>query len=164
MSDRERKSILFNVPFENVRDYFTLVANLLADVLEKKSVAVWQRSTEIRRMVRLSRGHISPKLIVGCPRILLLNQLFSGVSIYKIISKSMFALSIISSFEYSRTRQFSFLNVINLLYSPINLQLRSFIIAVVILVHAFNKFFFCCFYGDMVLYLEVETRGKFEGN
>ena len=35
----------------NVRDYFSLVANLSADVLERKSVDVWQLRTEIRRTV-----------------------------------------------------------------------------------------------------------------
>ena len=40
-----------NIPFENVKDYFYLVANLLAAVLEKKYVAVWQRSTKTRRTV-----------------------------------------------------------------------------------------------------------------
>ena len=50
---------------ENVRDYFSLVANLLGDVLVKKSVAVWQRRTEILRPVSLSRTHILPKIIGG---------------------------------------------------------------------------------------------------
>jgi len=36
------------IPFENITDYFSLVANLLGDVFLKKSVAVWQRTTEIR--------------------------------------------------------------------------------------------------------------------
>ena len=34
--------------FENITDYFSLVANLLGDVLLKKSAAVRQRTTEIR--------------------------------------------------------------------------------------------------------------------
>ena len=42
---------LQNIPSENARDYFSLVANLLDDVLEKKSKAVWQRRTEILRTV-----------------------------------------------------------------------------------------------------------------
>lgn len=56
-----------NIPFENVKDYFYLVAKLLAAVLEKKYVAVWQRSTKTRRTVWFSRTHISPKIIIGCP-------------------------------------------------------------------------------------------------
>ena len=38
-----------NILSENVRDFFSPVVNLLGDVLIKKSVAVWQRRTEILR-------------------------------------------------------------------------------------------------------------------
>ena len=48
------------------RDYFSLVAKLLGNVLVKNSIAVWQRRTKILRTVWLSRTHISPKIIVGC--------------------------------------------------------------------------------------------------
>ena len=46
-------------PFRN-RNYFSLVVNVLGHVLIKKSVAVWQRRTEIRTTVWLSRTYISP--------------------------------------------------------------------------------------------------------
>lgn len=42
------------ISFENVRDFFSLVANLLGDVVVKKSVAVWLRRTEICRTIWLS--------------------------------------------------------------------------------------------------------------
>ena len=50
------------IHFENVRDYFSLFANLLAAVLVK----IWQRRSEIRRTVWFSRTHISSKIIFGC--------------------------------------------------------------------------------------------------
>ena len=56
-----------HTPSENVRNYFSLVANLLGDILVKKSVAVWQRRTEILRTVWLSRTQISTKIIIGYP-------------------------------------------------------------------------------------------------
>ena len=56
-----------SITSKNVRDYFSLVANLFADVLVKKSVAARRRRTEIRRTVWLSGTHISLKIIVGCP-------------------------------------------------------------------------------------------------
>lgn len=40
-----------DIPFKNVRGYFSLVANLLDNALVKKFAAVWQRITEIRRTV-----------------------------------------------------------------------------------------------------------------
>ena len=52
------------IPFGNVRDFCSPVANLLGDVLVKKSVAVLQRRTEF---FLLSQAHISPKIIVACP-------------------------------------------------------------------------------------------------
>ena len=56
-----------DIPCKIVRDYFSRVANLLADVLVKKYVAVRQGRTEIRRTVWLSGTHISPKIIVWWP-------------------------------------------------------------------------------------------------
>ena len=40
-----------NIPSEKVSNYFSLVANLLGDVLLKKFTAVWQRRTIIRILV-----------------------------------------------------------------------------------------------------------------
>ena len=68
-----------NTSSENVRDCFSLVANLLGDVLVKKSVAVWQRRTEILRAVNLT--HISPRIIAGCPRQRLSNFTDSPTSV-----------------------------------------------------------------------------------
>ena len=54
-----------NILSENIRDYFFLVANLLGDVLVKKSIVVWQRRTEILRTVCLSL-----RLWLGAPGIM----------------------------------------------------------------------------------------------
>lgn len=45
LSARTVAKISKNIPFENVKDNFSLVPNLLAAVVVKKSVAVWNRNS-----------------------------------------------------------------------------------------------------------------------
>ena len=56
-----------NIPSENVKNYFSLVAESFRWCFSKEIYSCLQHKTEILRTVWLSRKHISPNIIVGCP-------------------------------------------------------------------------------------------------
>ena len=56
-----------NISSENVRDYFSFVAESFRWCFSKEIYSCLQRNTEILRTVWLSRKHILPKIIVRCP-------------------------------------------------------------------------------------------------
>jgi len=56
-----------NILFEQLRDYFSLVANLLGDVLGKKSVGVYQRRVEMHRKFDSPSYIPKRRLSLGAP-------------------------------------------------------------------------------------------------